>query len=257
MARFPILLSIPHGGMKNPVELEHNITLTKKDLFEDSDSYTNSIYDLTGKVNAVVKSEIARAFIDLNRAPFDLPPLNTDGVIKSATCYNKQIYDNDVYANNGLVKKLLDKYYYPYFKQIQDHLSTEKIDIALDCHSMASIGPPVSSEPGIKRQPKICLGNSNGKTCPNDIVEKLAECFRTSFSLNVDDVTINDPFSGGYITRTYGMKPIPWIQVEMNRSLYLDERWFDQSNLRMNQSKLKQLNKSFYYALKLLFTNGL
>ena len=48
---------------------------------------------------------------------------------------------------------------------------------------------------------------------------------------NRNEISINDPFHGGHITKTYGNKPVPWIQVEMNRDLYLTEPWFDQAHV--------------------------
>ena len=70
-----------------------------------------------------------------------------------------------------------------------------------------------------------------------------------------DDVTINDPFAGGYITRTYGNNPVPWVQVEMNRSLYLSSPWFDPVALTVASHRLTKLNNKFKMALELYF-NG-
>jgi len=44
---------------------------------------------------------------------------------------------------------------------------------------------------------------------------------------------------GGHIAKTYGNNLIPWIQVEMNRDLYLSGEWFDQNTLKINEEKLK------------------
>lgn len=71
-----------------------------------------------------------------------------------------------------------------------------------------------------------CLFDS-GESCPTALVEVLADCFREVFELKREQVTLNEPFAGGFITRTYGNDLIPCIQLEINRSFYLSPPWFD------------------------------
>ena len=78
MKKFPVLLSIPHGGTQRPPELDDLLSITDADLFDDSDPFVIEIYDLGEKVEDVVKTNIARAFVDLNRSLQDLPPENPD-----------------------------------------------------------------------------------------------------------------------------------------------------------------------------------
>jgi N-formylglutamate deformylase len=85
MEMLPVLISIPHGGRMMPDELRERVCLNYDELFADGDAFTDEIYDLGNRAACVIKAEIARAFVDLNRAPNDLPPHNTDGVIKSHT----------------------------------------------------------------------------------------------------------------------------------------------------------------------------
>ena len=60
-------------------------------------------------------------------------------------------------------------------------------------------------------------------------------------------------FAGGYITRTYGEGALPWMQVEMNRSLYLSEPWFDAATLTVQPQRLEDLNQKFRKTLALFF----
>ena len=85
------------------------------------------------------------------------------------------------------------------------------------------------------------------------MAKKLAECFQTTFELNASEVTIDKPFSGGFITRTYGNQPVPWIQIEISRALYLAEPWFDKDKLSVKQSRLKTLREQFQNTLVLFF----
>ena len=248
---FPVLISIPHGGYKIPPEVKDLVILSKKDLFDDSDPFTIDIYDIGEKAIKVIKTEIARAFVDPNRAPDDLPPKNPDGVVKTKTCFGVPIYKKPL--DKKLIKILLDKYYYPYHKQIEESLKDRRIKIAFDCHSMAIVAPEISPDVGQER-PAICLGNVHGKSCDFKTTEKLQHAFSEAFNLPLSEITINKPFSGGYIAKKYGNRPVPWIQIEMNRKFYLTEPWFDEKTLTVKKERLEELKKMFIKTLEIFFS---
>ena len=254
MNKLPILLSIPHGGTKRPKELEDHLCITNKDQFDDSDPFVIEIYNLENKVERVISSEIARAYIDLNRSPQDLPPQNPDGLIKSTTCYQKKIYIKGREPDDSLTKKLIQLYYLPYHRSIQKSLREIDLQLCLDCHSMASQAPNISPDGKNKERPLFCLSNQNGKTSSNEMIELLADCISESFQINRNQILLNNPFLGGYITKTYGNNPIPWIQIEMNRKLYLTDPWFDKDSLTLKKSHSKKLNKQFEESLNLFFS---
>ena len=248
----PVLLSIPHGGILIPEEVKERVCLSRHDLFDDTDAFTREIYDLGSKAAAVVTTGIARAFVDLNRAPHDLPPGNPDGVVKSHTCFAKPVYRKGFELDSKLTRTLLRRYYHPYHRKIRQTVLLSDIKLALDCHSMAEVGPPIAPDAGEKR-PAVCLGNVNGTSCDESVIEKLAESFRKSFDLSWNQVKINQPFSGGYITRTYGRKPISWVQVEISREMYLSPPWFDRHSLKIDPERLNHLSLMFEKALILFF----
>jgi N-formylglutamate deformylase len=262
-----------------------------EDIFDDIDPFTREIYDLEPWVVEVMDTDIARAFVDLNRAADDLPPKNPDGIIKSMTCYKKPIYIKGKEPNKPLRQTLIEHYYLPYHKKLQEITSQNKeLKLALDCHSMAAEPPPIAPDKtnekflrgGARKaqsagreannlidamrkapcamrlppgRPLICLGNAHGKACSQEIVKQLAKCFCEAFQLEEKDITINQPFAGGYITRTYGNNPLPWVQVEMNRSLYLADPWFDPITLQVDNYRLMELNDRFKKTLELYFKN--
>ena len=240
----PFLISIPHGGTKIPEELKGRIRISRVDLFDDSDAYTPDIYDVGAVVQKVLIADIMRAFVDPGRSPDQMPPEDPDGLIKSCTCYSKPIYFEGQQPDDNLIKKLLQKYYDPYHDLLEVWANKSEIRMGFDCHSMADYAPPISPDYGQKR-PLINLGNLDGKSCPNDIVDALAKSFRNVFKLGNDDVLINTPFKGGFITQKYGFKPKPWIQIEINRSLYLHPKWFNGKSLKINQNRLDELKKLF------------
>jgi formiminoglutamase len=186
-----------------------------------------------------------------------MPPKNPDGLIKSMTCYGKPVYLKGKEPGPVLTRELVSRYYHPYHRKIREIISNPDIQLALDCHSMAAAAPLIAPDTG-ERRPLICLGNVHGLSCTPEIIGRLARCFCTAFSLSETDVAVNRPFSGGYITRTYGCNSdsescIPWVQVELNRSLYLQSPWFDRPSLRIDDSRLEELNLMFEETLELFF----
>lgn len=253
MKKLPVFISIPHGGTEVPPEIRDRVVISPRDQFEDSDACTREIYGLEQEVLVQVESPIARVYVDLNRSQDDRPPQNPDGVVKTQTCHGKIIYRPGQELDDAWTRKILDTYYVPYHQSIAAKLAEHAdLQLALDCHSMESVAPVISPDPGRPR-PLICLGNNHGKSCPTEMVERLAACFREEFGLEEKDVVLNKPFAGGYITRTYGEGALPWVQVEMNRSLYLSEPWFDVETLAVQPQRLKDLNQHFRNTLALFF----
>lgn len=254
MEKLPVLLSIPHGGTKVPEELKDRICLEQVDILDDSDAFSLEVYDLGNRVARVVSTDIGRAFVDMNRAPDDLPPQNLDGVIKSHTCYSRVIYKAGLEPDASLIRELLENYYEPYHRQIRQALAERdsKIELALDCHTMSDLGPDIAPDPHQKR-PMLCLGNVYGKSCSQETIDRLADCFRQAFDFDDSEVTQNQPFVGAYITQAYGSNPLPWIQIEMNQSLYLEPRRFAREALRADSTRLQQTSHKFEQTLRLFF----
>ena len=254
MTKLPILLSIPHGGTRRPAELDGHLSITNKDLFDDSDPFVVELYDLGDKVQRVIKTNIARAFVDLNRSLQDMPPNNPDGLIKSKTCYDKPIYTNGKEPDDYLKTMLIELYYNPYHRAIQKSIDELDLQLCLDCHSMASTAPYFSPDKTQSKRPMFCLSNNDGQTSSQEMIELLADSISESYSIDRNEISLNDPFHGGHITKTYGNNPIPWIQVEINRNLYLSSPWFDEDALSVDSNHLQKLNKQFENSLDLLFS---
>ncbi|EXJ14752.1 N-formylglutamate amidohydrolase [Imhoffiella purpurea] len=206
MARLPLLISVPHAGLRIPPEVAALNRLTAREIAHDGDEGAWEIYaPLKDHVAAFATSDIARAFVDLNRAEDDI---RKDGVVKTHTCWDVPIYCHPLSAE--LIETLLARYHRPYHKRLTD-LADSGVIAGVDCHTMAAIAPPEAPDPGCPR-PAVCIGDANG-ACPHDWAMALADCFRETFD---GEVTLNRPFSGGFITRHHA-KEIPWIQIELSR----------------------------------------
>ena len=248
--RLPFLISVPHGGDACPPEIAEHTELLAHDVFEDSDAFTNRIYDVTDRVAHIEIASIARAYVDLNRAPDDLPPANPDGVVKSATDQDVPVYAAGHQPGPALIGTLLARYHAPYHAALSTGASRSDVRVGLDCHSMEPYPPPIAPDSGGAR-PTFCLSNGCGQTCPNWMLEALGDALSRSFGVPRIEVAHNRPFEGGWTIRHHAAADgIPWVQLEMNRVLYLGGLWFDESRLRVADERIKELNAQFLGALE-------
>jgi len=259
--KLPILISVPHGGDEIPPELIGKVALSKKEIFEDGDALTRQLYDFKHEVVAFIDTPIARACVDLNRSQNDRPPHKLDGVIKIVTVNQIPVYKLGQFPDETLITRLLRNYYFPYH-DVLDALQTNKnIILALDCHSMLAKSPPINPIPGQER-PLICLGNRGDKkghplkeggsiTCPPEFIQLLEKCFRRVFADEGGDVKINEPFSGGYIIQSHAKGIIPWIQVEINRKLYLSSPYFNSEALTVSEQRIFELRNKILTIIKM------
>lgn len=204
----PLLVSVPHAGTEIPPEVESLCALNLEQIVRDGDEGAGEIYAIESSVGSFVTSKIARAFVDLNRAPTDI---RSDGVVKTETIYQESIYRQPL--DERTIAALLQKYYHPYHAELS-RLSP-LVRLGIDCHTMAAFAPPISDNAGTER-PLICLSHAN-HTCPEDWFEGLATCLETSYGFAV---ARNEPFQGGHIIRAH-CHEIPWVQLEISRAPFM------------------------------------
>jgi len=209
----PFLVSVPHAGLSIPPEVKGLCILKEEDIIKDGDEGAAEIYyPLRDQVTAFVFTDIARAIVDMNRKEDDR---TKDGIIKTHTCWDVPVYMEGL--SEGVVTSLIERYYRPYHSQLSS--LAKGVMLGLDCHTMATVGPPVGRDAGSKR-PRVCLSNGDGSTCPQEWILSLSECFSEVFG---EHVSINEPFKGGYITRSHA-KEIPYIQIELSREPFFDNQ---------------------------------
>ena len=245
----PVLLSIPHGGLEVPSELKDLCQLTLAEILADGDTWSREIYSWPQGVVKCIEADVARAVVDMNRSPQELPPDNPDGVVKTVTVSQKKIWPSDQGLPQELVGRLVADYHTPYHEAIgramADSMESKgknniKIELGLDCHTMLELAPPGAETPGVLR-PLICLsngGDEQGLTLPGQhltastqLLLTMRDALKQAFfhqdvqvEINLESappVLLNQPFKGGYISRHHSNRGIPWLQLELNRSLYL------------------------------------
>ena len=209
--KLPVLISVPHAGLKIPPEIRAYNLLTKKEIIKDSDEGASEIYAVKSHVQAYVTTDIARVFVDMNRSENNR---TRDGVVKTHTCWDVPVFNKPLPVE--LIEVMIKKYHRPYHEKLT--LSSSGVNFGIDCHTMADIGPPISPDPGQKR-PLICLGNADG-AFPDRWLTILKDCFQQSFQV---EISLNKPFRGGNIIRTHASE-MPWVQMEISRTDVLDNK---------------------------------
>jgi formiminoglutamase len=225
----PFLISVPHGGTEVPEIIRPLLLLDDNDLRYYCDPDTRVVFDFKDRVVAFIDTPVSRMIVDLNRPPLPLPLRDPDGIIKVRTIDGREVYRPGQVPDMLLIHSLLRTYYFPFHQRIDELIDRQPVRVAFDCHSMLPFGSRLQKDAG-KVRPLVCLGNNGDRqgrarkgsiaTCTPEWITLLADIFREKFSIG-SEVAINNPFSGGFISNAhYWHKGIPWIQIEINRSLY-------------------------------------
>lgn len=136
----PLLLSVPHGGLRVPSEVQDICILTEQEIIKDGNEWARDIYTpLEKRVAAFVTTDIARAIVDMNRPEDDF---RKDGVIKTHTCWDVPVYRD--FPSSDLIETLLARYHRPYHARLTE-LARSGALLGLDCHTMSAAGPRASS----------------------------------------------------------------------------------------------------------------
>ncbi|MDH7491813.1 MAG: N-formylglutamate amidohydrolase [Methanolinea sp.] len=252
--RLPVLISVPHGGTLVPVRIRDRVCLDDRALSYYSDPATQDLYDMRGIAAAFLQSDVSRVIIDLNRPPYHLPPKYPDGVVKTKTSLGHPVWKEDRLPDLACIHKLLLGDYFPYHAKADRFLLSGKVSVALDCHAMVPFGLPGQPDAG-KKRPLFCLSNNGDDegharpgtlpTCPADWIQSLRDAIRDHFA-GEGSIWINHPFHGGFIMNAhYWHAGIPWIQIEMNRSLYEEDGSSPETGSLTDAGKVKELNRVF------------
>jgi len=241
-SHLPILIIIPHGGFKVPEELSGYESVSKFDLFMQSDT-------------------CARLFIDLDRPYTALPPVQ-DGVIKKSTLYGKPVFRENLFPDEIAISNVLRRYWFPFHDAVKKIITMGNIKLILECHAMMAVGPKISRDPG-KPRPIVRLDSSiSGKdgiasTCGIEIVRSFMEHLKKPLAREQETIaekfTIGDGPSGGFILTQYGAGPVPMIRLSISRALFLNDTYFSYDYLRVDELRIRQLRDLTWEAIEKFF----
>lgn len=216
------LLSIPHSGENIPAEFENYLSGDLQAYKEDVDFKVNELVDIKKLQEAgiaVLVAHVHRICVDLNRSE-DICVLcwkdNTQG--KKLVV---QVPDEKQTLN------FIEKYHRPYYEilksALQDLEKRKKGLVSMvDLHSMPSRPTEyhMKQNPNQKmHRPDFCVSDRKGKTAKAEYIN----FFKDEFEKAGHESTLNDPYVGGYVTEYVDQFRTNNIQIEINRSIYMDE----------------------------------
>ncbi len=230
----PLVVSVPHAGTRIPTEDEPLIAADERTMLRDADLHVDRLYRNAAPLGAaMVAATVSRYVLDVNRATDDVdkrvcPEIASPGPENPrALIWRLSTEGTPVQARPltlAEVNSRIERVHTPYHAKVREQLDIRKekfgYAILLDGHSMPSVGRETHSDPG-RRRADVVPGNNKGASCAQGLTDLVV----SHFEGHGLDVALNDPYSGGWITRNYG-KPgdgIHAIQVELNRALYLHE----------------------------------
>ncbi|MEQ8639964.1 MAG: N-formylglutamate amidohydrolase [Alphaproteobacteria bacterium] len=259
----PLVISSPHSGRLYPACFLAASRLSLADLRRSEDAYVDIMVAAAPSLGLpLLAARLARAFIDLNREPFELDPAMFADVLPGsvnvrsarvaaglgtiARCAGDGM---EIYKRKLGLAEIMDRitsYYYPYHRALGRliHRTRDSFGqcVVLDCHSMPSQRRAAAAggrtRPGTgalrggrSRQAGLWPPTGSGA----DIVlgtrygrscdPALAALVGDYFENRGYRVAHNQPYAGGHITARHGQPAtgVHALQIEINRALYMDE----------------------------------
>lgn len=242
--RVPLIFNSPHSGRIYPKSFLAASRLDPLTLRRSEDAFVEELFAFVTDLGApLLHAHFPRAYLDVNREPYELDPVlfrgglphyaNTQsvrvigglGTIARVVSESDEIYREPLCVEAALER--IKRLYTPYHDTLAALLlETQRefgLSVLIDCHSMPS--SPITN--GDTRRPDFVLGDRFGTSCSGELTRAAAD----QLAALGYAVTLNKPYAGGYITEHYGRphKAQHVLQIEINRSLYMDEARFEKS----------------------------
>ncbi len=229
-------LTIPHSGEQVPAECTWLQNLPEPLLMCDVDRYVDQLYypvidDL--KLLAII-SPWHRYLADLNRLETDVDADSVEGSSNKGGSFTTGLHwvkttRGEVLMHKpitqSLHKELVKNYHRPFHDKIEKQYADffkqgYKQVLHLDLHSMPSLGTQAHPDPGEQRA-EIVISDVDATSCDAKYKDLVIEAYESCGF----QVKYSWPYKGGRLTQRYG-RPAEHrhvIQVELNRSLYMNE----------------------------------
>ncbi len=235
----PLVFASPHSGRFYPEDMMSAAALDAVSIRRSEDAFVDDlIAQAPGHGAALITASVARAYIDLNREPFELDPaMFSDqlpefarsrtarvaaglGAIARVVSEGQEIYRRKLtYAE---ARGRIEGAHRPYHEALEGLIAEAQAQhgfaILVDWHSM----PAAAAKAGGRDRPcDIVLGDRFGAACAGVLPTRVER----ELEAHGYRVARNTPYAGGYTTEHYGRphKRVHALQIEINRALYLDE----------------------------------
>ncbi|MBN8996219.1 MAG: N-formylglutamate amidohydrolase [Rhizobiales bacterium] len=240
----PLVFNSPHSGRHYPAAFLRASRLDSTTIRRSEDTFVEELFaPAVAHGSPLLKANFPRAWLDVNREPYELDPKMFDGslpayanvrsmrvagglgTIARIVSESEEIYSGPLCVEEGLAR--IDGVYKPYHRTLRELLLATRalfgFAFLVDCHSM----PSSVRGAGGRLRPDFVLGDRYGTSCAGELTDALAHGLtRLGYS-----VSRNKPYAGGFITEHYGQPRggLHAMQVEVNRALYMDEQSFEKS----------------------------
>ncbi|AMM83443.1 N-formylglutamate amidohydrolase [Martelella sp. AD-3] len=235
----PLVFNSPHSGRVYSNAFLSETRLDAHEIRRSEDLYVDELFAMAPAFGAPLqRAFFPRAFLDVNREPFELDPRMFSGALPShvnmtsmrvagglgtiprIVAENMPIYDAPIDAGAGL--RRIEEIYRPYHRSLKQLMQETKRRfgraVLIDCHSM----PGSVTVGGHRRKPDIVIGDRFSTSASSDIAYAAISILeRMGFV-----TAYNKPYAGGFITEHYGRPAADChaLQIEVSRRLYADEQ---------------------------------
>lgn len=236
--RLPYVFNSPHSGRHYPATFLEGSRLNHRTIRKSEDAFVDRLFSsVVGLGAPLLKANFPRAYLDVNREPYELDPKMFDGPLPSYTnsrsirvagglgTIARVVSESmEIYARRIPVEEAMwriEDIYKPYHSTLRRLLAHTHVTfgyaILIDCHSMPSSVRFQNSD----TRPDFILGDRYGTSCPSDLTNTAAQILESMGYT----VSRNKPYAGGFITEHYGrpLKGLHSLQLEINRGIYMDE----------------------------------
>lgn len=238
MQRIPFVFNSPHSGRAYAPSFLEQSRLDALSIRRSEDHFVDELFHCVTDLGApLLRAHFPRAFLDVNREPYELDPRMFDGplppyanigsmrvagglgTVPRLVAENMEIYRGRLPIADALER--IETIYKPYHACLRRLIARTHVQfglaILIDCHSM----PGNIRLAGSGQRPDFIIGDRYGTSAPADLSQMAVSLLEDlGFS-----VARNKPYAGGFITEHYGRpaRGLHALQIEINRSLYIDE----------------------------------
>jgi N-formylglutamate amidohydrolase len=234
----PFVYNSPHSGRCYPESFLADSNLDSMAIRRSADHYVDDLFADAPELGApLLAAHFPRAYLDVNREPFELDPRMFDGplppyanigsmrvagglgTIPRIVAENMDIYRRKLSVEEGLSR--IEAIYKPYHACLRRLIAATHarfgIGVLIDCHSM----PGNIRLSGSNVKPDFIIGDRYGTSASAEL-SRAALSFLSEMGFAA---VRNKPYAGGFITEHYGrpVRGLHALQIEINRGLYVDE----------------------------------
>jgi N-formylglutamate amidohydrolase len=239
VAETALVFASPHSGRIYPAGLMAASRLDADTIRRSEDAHVDDLI-AAGPAHgaAVIAARLARAWLDVNRDPWELDPAMFEDELPAYA----RVHSSRVAAGLGSIARIVSEgqeiyarkltfaeaaarveaVHRPYHQALADLLAGARrasgAAVLIDWHSM----PSAAARQGAGGGCDMVLGDRFGAACSPVVSRRVEQALRAKGY----KVARNAPYAGGYTTEHYGRpdRRAHALQIEINRALYMDER---------------------------------